>query len=144
MDSSLIPAFAALGGAALGGLTSFTTSWTTLCTQMKSEERASSKDKRQKLYRQFIDQASTLYGDALVHSTLELPGLIDLYALISRMRVISSAPVVEHAVRVTKIITDTFNEPNKTADELRAMIQADGTDLLLPFSEACRKELELR
>lgn len=143
MDASLIPAFAALGGAALGGLTSFTTSWTTLRTQMRSEERASAKDKRQKLYRQFIDHASTLYGDALVHSTLELSGLIDLYALISRMRVISSDPVVENAVRVTKIITDTFNEPNKSPDELRAMIQADSTDLLLPFSEACRKELEL-
>ncbi len=141
MESSFIPALAALGGAALGGFTSFATSWTNLHTQMKSEERASSKEKRQKLYKQFIDHASQLYGDALIHNTLELTGLIELYALISRMRVISSAPVVESAVRVAKVITETFSEPNKTTEELQAMIQANTIDLLLGFSEACRKEL---
>ena len=142
MDTTFIPALAALGGAALGGFTSFATSWTTLRAQMKSDERASSKEKRQKLYKQFIDHASKLYGDALIHNNLELSGVIDLYALISRMRVISSASVVEQAVKVTKVITHTFDQPNKTAEELRALVQEDSTDLLLGFSEACRLELE--
>ena len=51
MDSGYITAFAALGGAALGGLTSFATSWTTLRTQMKAQQRDNSKSQRQKLYK---------------------------------------------------------------------------------------------
>jgi len=42
MDSGYITALAALGGAALGGLTSFATSWTTLRVQMKAQRSASS------------------------------------------------------------------------------------------------------
>ncbi len=142
MDVSFIPAVAALGGAALGGFTSFVTSWTTLRAQMNSNERISSKQQRQKLYQEFIDHSSKLYGDALVLNTLELSGLIELYALISRMRVFSATLVVDNAIEVTKKITDTFNQPNKTPEELNAMIHAGTVDLLLSFSEACRKELE--
>jgi hypothetical protein len=142
MEANYIPALAALGGAALGGFTSFATSWTTLRAQMKSEASQSSKERRQKIYKQFIDESSKLYGDALIHNILELSGLIGLYALISRMRILSSAPVIENAVKVTKVITDTFTQPNKTPEELNAMIQANSVDLLQAFSDACRKEFE--
>jgi hypothetical protein len=71
MDSGYITALAALAGAALGGLTSFLTSWTTLRTQMKAKRSASSKSKRQKLYNAFIDNAAKAYGDALIHDKLE-------------------------------------------------------------------------
>ena len=83
-----------------------------------------------------------MYGDALIHQTLELSGLIGLYALISRMRVISSPPVVESAIRVAQIITETYSRPNKTPEELEAMIESDSIDLLQAFSEACRREFE--
>ena len=86
MDVSYVTAVAALGGAALGGFTSFASSWTTLRIQMKADQSANSKSRRQKLYKEFIDEASKIYGDALIHSTLELSGLIGLYSLISRMR----------------------------------------------------------
>src|ERR1700741_2711859 len=102
MDSGYITAFAALGGAALGGLTSFATSWTTLRVQMKSQRSASSKSKRQKLYTAFIDDAARIYGDALIHDNLETTGLIGLHALVSRMRIFSSGPVIETAVTVVK------------------------------------------
>src|SRR5882724_13117638 len=102
MDSGYITALAALGGAALGGLTSFATSWTTLRTQMKAQRSASSKSKRQKLYKAFIDDAARIYGDALIHDKLELTGLINLHALVSRMHIVSSRPVIETAVNVVK------------------------------------------
>ena len=142
MDVSYVTALAALGGAALGGLTSFATSWTTLRVQMKAEEIASSKSRRQELYKQFIEEASRIYGDALIHDTLELSGLIGLYALISRMRVQSSLAVVENAERVAQIITDTYRQPNKTEAELEVMIHDRRVDLLQGFSDACRKEFE--
>jgi hypothetical protein len=92
MDAGYITALAALGGAALGGFTSFATSWTTQRVQMNAERDASSKSRRQKLYNAFIDGAAKMYGDALIHDKLELSGLIELHAIVSRMRVFSSAP----------------------------------------------------
>jgi hypothetical protein len=142
MDSGYITACAALAGAALGGLTSFASSWTTLRVQMRAEQEASSKSRRQELYKSFIEEASRMYGDALIHDTLEVSVLIGLYALINRMRITSSRTVIEHAAWVARTITDTYNQPNKTPAELEAMIQSGGGDLLHAFSEVCRKELE--
>ena len=143
MDSGYITALAALGGATLGGLTSFATSWTTLRTQMKAQRSASSKSKRQKLYKAFIDGAAKIYGDALIHDKLETTGLIDLHALVSRMRIVSSRPVIETAVNVVKVITETYSQPNKSSEEIEAMISNNSVDILRSFSEACRDELEI-
>jgi len=142
MDSGYITAFAALGGAALGGLTSFATSWTTQRTQMKAQRSETSKSKRQKLYKAFIDDAARLYGDALLHDTLETTGLINLHALVSRMRVVSSRPVIETAVNVVKVIVETYSQPNKSPEEIEAMISNGSVDILASFSEACRDEFE--
>jgi len=142
MEGAYLTALAALGGAALGGFTSFATSWTTLRTQMKAEGSASSKSRRRKLYTLFINQASKMYGDALIHDTPGLAGLIDLHALVSRMRILSSTPVIEDAVRVVRVITETYSHPNKSPLEIEAMIENGSIDLLRGFSEACRAELE--
>jgi hypothetical protein len=142
MDTGYITALAALGGAALGGLTSFATSWTTQRTQMRAQRSADSKSDRQKLYKAFIDEAAKTYGDALIHDRLETAGLIQLHALISRMRILSSQPVIESAIKVVKGITDTYNQPNKSPEELEVMINNGSIDILLSFSEACRNEFE--
>lgn len=142
MDSGYITALAALGGAALGGLTSFATSWTTLRAQMKAQRNDTSKSSRQKLYKAFIDNAARIYGDALIHDKLETTGLIDLHALVSRMRILSSRPVIETAVNVLKTITETYSQPNKTPEEIEAMVSNGSVDILWRFSEACRDEFE--
>jgi hypothetical protein len=142
VDAGYITALAALGGAALGGFTSFATSWSTQHVQMNAERAASSKSSRQKLYTAFIDGAARMYGDALIHDKLELSGLIEVYAIISRMRVFSSTLVIENAVRVVRVITETYNQPNKTPVEIEEMIENGSVDLLRGFSEACRVEFE--
>jgi hypothetical protein len=144
MDAGYITALAALGGAALGGFTSFTTSWTTQRAQLNAAQNASSKSRRQKLYKAFIDDAAKMYGDALIHDKLELSGLIELHAIVSRMRVFSSAPVIENAIRVVRVITETYNQPNKSPMEIEEMIQNGSVDLLRGFSEACRQEFETK
>ena len=143
MDPSYVPALAALGGAALGGFTSFATSWTTLRVQMKADGAASSKARRQKLYKEFISEASRIYGDALIHNELQLAALINLYSLISRMRILSSVKVIENAVSVARTIGEVYQQPNKTTEELEEMIHNDHVDLLFRFSEACREEFEM-
>jgi len=142
MDGAYLTAMAALGGAAVGGFTSFATSWTTLRTQMKAEGNASSKNRRRKVYTLFINQASKMYGDALIHDTPELSGLIELHALVNRIRILSTTPVIENAVRVVRVITETYSQPNRSPLEIEAMIENGSIDLLSRFSEACRDELE--
>ena len=142
MDGGYLTLTAALGGAALGGLTSFATSWTTLRVQMKAQGSASSKSRRRKLYKSFINSASALYGDALISDKPELSGLIDLHAQVSLMRVNSTAQVIENAVKVARIITETYSQPNRSPKEIEAMIEDGSVDLLRAFSQACRTELE--
>jgi hypothetical protein len=142
MDAGYITALAALGGAALGGFTSFATSWTTQRVQMNAERNATSKSRRQKLYNAFIDGAAKMYGDALIHDKLELSGLIELHTIVSRMRVFSSAAVIENAISVVRVITETYSQPNKSPTEIEEMIENGTIDLLKGFSEACRQEFE--
>lgn len=40
------------------------------------------------------------------------------------------------------MITDTYNQPNKTPEEIEAMISNGSVDILGSFSEACREEFE--
>ena len=77
MDLAYISAFAALGGAAIGGLTFFATSWLTQQTQAR-EQQLTHKVTRQEDLKNFIEEASRLYADSLVHDTLNVSQLIRL------------------------------------------------------------------
>ena len=78
MDSGFMTTIAALGGTAIGGFTSFFTSWTTLSAQMKAKRHESSKSRRQQLYKTFIIDAAKVYGNALIHDKLDLSEVIQL------------------------------------------------------------------
>jgi hypothetical protein len=142
MEAGYMTALAALGGAAVGGFTSFASSWTTQRAQMKAARTESSKSRRQKLYKAFVDGASKAYGDALTHDKLELSGLIELYAILSRMRILSSAAVIQNADRVLHVITENYSQPKMSPLEIDEMIRDGKIDLLKDFSEACRQEFE--
>lgn len=141
MDAGFVTAWAALAGAALGGMTSFAASWISERTRTKAKEDAAQKLRRQELYKDFVLEASRVYGDALVHDRIELPNLTRLYGLISRMRCLCSEAVIEHALAVVHTITDTYKQPKKTPTELDAMIRNGSGDVLHAFCEICRKEL---
>jgi hypothetical protein len=144
MNSAYLPAFAALAGSAIGGLTSFASAWLTQDRQHEAARLLQDKSRRQKLYKQFLDEASKLYADALVHDHAEVANLVSVYALIGRMRVLSSPAVVEKAEAVMEIIVDTYFAPNKTFPELRELIRSHTMDPLRLFSEECREELNGR
>src|SRR5215510_9932228 len=126
MNIALLPAFAALAGSAIGGLTSFASAWLTQHHQDRVKRLSGEKTRRQKLYKQFIHEASKLYADALVHDQAEVSALVSVYALISRKRVVSSSAVIEKAEAVVHLITDTYFTPNKPAvlpQDLRARVR---------------------
>ena len=141
INPAYLSALAALAGSAIGGLTSLGSAWLTQRHQDRARRLSGDKAKRQKLYKQFIDEASKLYADALVHDQAEIAALVSVYALISRMRVVSSSAVVEKAESVVRVIVDTYFAPNKTFPELRKMMDSHAIDPLRAFSEECRGEL---
>ena len=142
MDSAYLPALAALAGSATGGLTSLASAWLTLRRQGRATRLSRERARRQKLYRLFIDEASKLYADALVHDEAEVSALVGAYALISRMRVLSSPAVVEKAEAVIRMIVDTYFTSNKTFPELRKLMNSHAIDPLQAFGEECRAELQ--
>ena len=140
MDTSVITALAALAGAAIGGLTSVLASWLTQRAQTRAEQLAHYQLRRQELYKEFIEHASKLYIHALQNDKPDVSGLVALYAEISRMRVLSSAQVIDSADQIVKKIVNAYLEPNKTVPELRQMADSGLIDPLRNFSEACRVE----
>jgi len=142
MNTAYLPALAALAGSAIGGLTSFASAWLTLHHQDRAKRLSGEKTRRQKLYKQFIDEASKLYADALVHDQAEVSALVGVYALISRMRVVSSSAVIEKADAVVLLIIDTYFKPNKTFPEIRELMNRHAANPLRAFSEECRAELQ--
>jgi hypothetical protein len=141
MNSTYLPALAALAGSAIGGLTSFASAWLTQHHQDRMNRLSREKTRRQKLYKQFIDEASRLYADALVHDQAEVSALVGVYALVSRMRVVSSSAVVEAAEAVVRMVVDTYFVPNKTFPQIHEMMNGKIIDPLRAFGEECRAEL---
>ena len=116
--------------------------WLTQHHQDRARRLLGEKTRRQKLYKQFINEASKLYADALVHDEAELSALVSVYALISRTRVVSSCGVIEKAEAVAHMIIDTYFTPNKTFSDFRELMNGHAVHPLRAFSEECRAELQ--
>ena len=144
MDASYFSTFAALAGSMIGGLTAVATTWVAERTQLSAQRSKDDIDRREALYRNFIEEASRLYADSIEHDQAAVSQLVNLYALVSRMRVLSSPAIVEHADRVTRVIVATYLAPNKTLRDLPGMLDHDAMDPLRDFSNACRDELRTR
>ena len=142
MEAAYISAFAALAGSAIGGLTSFATSWTMQRTQVRAQRIAAEREARAALFGRFLEEAARLYTEALQNRRDDITGLIGIYALTSQIRFLSSPQVVEAADTLVQIIVDAYLAPNITMEEMRANWIDRHVDPLRDFSEACRQELQ--
>lgn len=140
MEGSAITALAALLGATVGGLTSVTATWLTQRTQVRAQWHAQEVVRRQDLYNGFIEDASRCYVHALQHDKADIPGLVNLYAKLGQMRILSSPKVLATAQHIERKILDTYVAPDKTFLELREMVRSGSVNLLEEFSAACREE----
>ena len=141
MNPVYVSAFAALAGSLIGGLTTFATAWATQRQQANVQWLLQEKTRRQELYQQFIEDASKLYVDALIHDQVPIPSLVGLYASMNKMKVVSTPRVAEGADKIIRMIIDTYFLPNKSLPELHAMVESGALDQLREFSDACREEL---
>jgi hypothetical protein len=142
MDASIVSALAALAGATIGGFTSVIASMVSQRYQAHAQWLVQEKLRRQELYKEFIEEASKCYSDALQHDKADISALVVLYTKIGRMRVLSSPTVVESAETAGRKILDTYLQPDRTFLDLREMINNHAMDILGDFTEACRREFE--
>jgi hypothetical protein len=66
MNPATLSALAALLGSAIGALASLATTWLTQHYQDRVQRRAQEIARRERMFCEFITQASKLYADALV------------------------------------------------------------------------------
>ena len=140
MDMLYVPALASFSGTASGTLAAIFTAWITRRRKDRMRHGLRATSQREKLYKGFIEEASRLYADALVNDKSEISKLVDLYALIARMKIIASDAVIEAAEKAAQLIIETYLSPNRTFIDLPALIKK--MDPLRDFSEACRRELQ--
>jgi hypothetical protein len=142
LDAAYLSAFFGLAGAIIGGLTSFATTWLTQQAQIRERQRDAARTTRQNLFGAFITEASRLHADALSHEKDDVADVVQLYALIAKMRLLASRPVVTAAEQVLQSIVDTYLAPNRTLHELRILAEEGKMNFLVDFGEACRLELD--
>ena len=122
MNPAYLTGLAIFAGSVVGGLASLVSALLSKTHETRARLASDDKVGRQKLYTQFIEEASKLYLDALVRDQPEPSAMVSIYALISKMRIVSKPNVVENAEAVMQTIFRTYSLPNKTFSDLRQLI----------------------
>jgi hypothetical protein len=141
MDPAYLSAIAALAGSTIGGFTSLAASWLSQRVQVSAQYRATDRNHREELYKSFVEEASRLYADAFEHDNPEVSNLVNLYALVSHMPVLSSGEVVAAADQVVGTIVETYLEPNRSFRDVKELMKDESMNFLRDFSIACRSDL---
>src|SRR5260370_19458614 len=126
MDSTFVTALAAALGSLVGATASIGTTW---LSQRRQSIRATAEWKlreRESLYKEFIMEASRLFGDAMVNSLDRPDHLMALYGHLTRIRLISRDDVLSKAVGCCHRVVGPYRGPNMTAERIRAPFEADG------------------
>jgi hypothetical protein len=145
MDPAILSATSALIGSLIGGVSTFAGSWLTQHRQLRIQTLLQEAAKRERLYAEFIIEASKRLTEAWGKQAEGPDVLAGLYAVMERMRLISSSPVLHAAEQVIRKVTGAYADSNKTFDDMRKHL--DGTsinnwdDPLEDFTEACKAEL---
>ena len=142
MDPATISALAALGGSVVGGVTTGLSTWISQRASAKAGMLSTDLTRRQELFRDFIVLASRAYSEALTSNDPKIPEILDLYALVSRMRALCRLETASAAEKLMRLILKTYSAPNKTFVELREMVANEQLDPLKEFSLAAREEIE--
>ena len=141
MDANYLSALAGLAGAAIGGFTSFGSTWLTQRAQLHQQRLDTARKQRERVFVDFLNESSRLYGDALGHEKNDVLDLVKLFATASHLRMVCSAKTVAAAERVIGTIVDTYRAPNRTLEELRDYAANGGLDPMQEVAEAFRDEL---
>ena len=141
MNPVMVTALAAIAGSLVGALGSAVGTWITARHQDRRDLLGKQIARREALYSDFIAESARLLVDAMQHNASDLQKLLPVYALQSRIRLSSSEPVLQKAEQVIRTILDAYSRPNLTTEQIESQA-TNGQDLLRPFSDSCRTELD--
>jgi hypothetical protein len=142
MDVAYTSAFAALAGSAIGAFASFATTWLTQHQQERATRLAQEMSRRERLYGEFIDEASRLLADALTHHLEEPSKMVPLYAIMGKLRLFASPKVVTRADEVMAHLVEIYDLPNADFRKPSDRPTPDRVDILRAFGDACREDLQ--
>jgi hypothetical protein len=141
VDANLITALAGALGAVSGASAAIATTWITQKSQTIRERVKSETRKRETLYGDFITEASQRLADAFDHSLDKADTLVKLYAILGRIRLMSSDAVLTAAEECCDRVVDLYAKPNRTMAEIFTTLHSGEFEALKRFSDACRVEL---
>jgi hypothetical protein len=142
LDSVAVTAAAAIAGSLVGAAGSIVGTWISARHQDRRDLLGRIVARRETLYSDFIGESARLLVDAMQHNTSDLQKLLPIYALLSRIRLSSSGPVLQQAEQVLKNLLSTYSEPNITAEQIEDQAVDGHRDPLRQFSDICRAELD--
>ena len=142
MDSGVLPAVAALGGTAIGAISSLGTTWLTTKSQARAARIAAERAKREDLYGRYMDELARLYSSALNKVGVDYERLTQAYALNGRIVLYASQPVVDAADRALRFVVDVALGPSRTPEQMRVMMDQPSANVIAGFAAACRNELQ--
>jgi len=145
IDPAFLSALSALVGALAGGSASLAAAIYTQRNQDRLQRVARETTKREEVYANFIMSASTLLLNAYLHDgfTLDADGQ-HLVGLANRMRLFAPPNVIAEAEAVMRGLIEISLKPSMDLRKLAAeqLSKTSGSDLLQPFSRACRTDLD--
>jgi hypothetical protein len=140
MNPAALSALSALAGSAIGALASLMTTWITQHHQDRVQRKSQEYSRRERLFGDFIVQASKLYADSLTHNKVDPSALVPLYAVKAQLGLFASKETTERADEALRLIIDSYFRPNAEWHD-RAEFESKDYDILRAFTEACRREL---
>jgi hypothetical protein len=144
IDPALLSAVSALVGALIGGGASLSAAVYTQRYQDRVQRLSREVTKRETVYAAFIMEAAKSLLNAYVNEGLTLNGdEKSLLGLTNRMRLFAPPNIMEHAERVINGIVEIALQPSVDLRKFAAAkLQEGQSDPLLPFSVACRSDLD--
>ena len=95
MNPATLSAVSALAGSAIGALASVATTWLTQHHQDQTQRRNQEALRRERLFGEFIDQASKTYADGMIQERLDDPAkLVPMYATINKLRLFAKPATI--------------------------------------------------
>ena len=137
----LIVCSAVLAGTVLGGLTCGVAFYFMQRRQLRVERSMRDLDRREDVYSRFVDQASEIWQEAF--ETPHDPGnLIYLSALVGRIRLASTQPVLEAAEGVMDFLLEVCQRRPANVSDFINQAPHEFMAPLTVFTAACRAERE--
>ena len=142
MDPAYLSAISAMAGSSIGAMASLGTAWLTQTYQDRTQRLVQESARREKRFGDFVEEATRRYGEALVSDVTSPAALVDLYAMMGKMRLFASSETVTAADQLLSAIAATYRSP--PADLIQVDLSHDTIqDLLREFTAYCRADLTL-